>query len=205
VRSLPLTLVARLLPVAVLAAVGIAMTTTSDSDAHAKPSAASPHPSSSGSGRPVPHLARPPADPCATVSASTVKDLVPGANPTGSKLDVSDPDRRAGCSWHALHGYDYRWLDVAYDVAPVAGQSPSAGASTVSGLGDRATISEQLTTQDGNQTREAVVVVHVGGAEITVTYNGSNFESHKAPADDTIQSGAITAAKSAIAGLGSGA
>lgn len=200
-RSLPLTLVARLLPVAVLTAAGVAMTTSADSDAPARP-AASPRPSADGTAPARP--GRPPSAPCATIPADTVKDLVPGAKTAGKALDVSDSDRRSGCSWHALDGYDYRWLDVSFEITATGqkgGGPRSAGGTAVPGLGDQATLHEELSTDDDQQTREAVVVVRDGAATVTVTYNGSDYGTGKAPAADPIRKGALAAAKAAVSSL----
>lgn len=223
-RSLPLTLVARLLPVAVLAAAGVAMTTTAGPDAHPKPSAATPRPSASatatassdptsapapdgqGEGTAAPRYPEPPAKPCGTLPASTVKDLVPEAETAGTQLRTSDAAHRTGCSWHALSGFDYRWLDVTYDVSPSAatrarsaqGDGPS---TAVPGLGDQASVSLNVTTDDEQRIREAVVVAREANAVVTVTYNGGDFETHEAPGADEIRKGAITAAKTALAAL----
>ncbi|MDX3231325.1 hypothetical protein [Streptomyces sp. ME19-01-6] len=221
-RSLPLTLVARLLPVAVLAAAGVAMTTTADSNAHPKPSATSPHPSATatapsgptsaptsdgrGTGTAAPRYPEPPAKPCDTFPASTVKDLVPAAATAGTRLKTSDATHRSGCSWHALSGFDYRWLDVTYDVSDSAaararsaqGSGPS---TTVPGIGDQVSVSMNVTTDDQQRIREAVVVAREANAVVTVTYNGGDFETHEAAGADEIRQGAITAAKTALAAL----
>ncbi|WFB09842.1 hypothetical protein LRS74_24440 [Streptomyces sp. LX-29] len=203
-RSLPLTLGARLLPVAALTAAGLAMTATGPSDARPKPAAGSdPSPAPSASA-PAPRHSAPPRDACATLPAATVKPLVPGANPAGSLLTSTDATRRTGCSWHALHGYDYRWLDVTYDITPTR-RPPTPATETpgtpVPDLGDHATLTERVTTEDGQRTREAVVVLHQDNAMITVTYNGSDFASGEAADADTIRKGALTAARAALEAL----
>jgi hypothetical protein len=197
-RSLPLTLVARLLPVAVLAAAGVALTTTADSDAHPRPAGASPHPSAAATTTAPPRYPKPPSEACATIPASTVKKLVPGAKTAGNELKTSDVARRTGCSWHALDDFDYRWLDISYDVT--GPRTPDSG-SAVSGLGDKASISEKLTTDDGQQIREAKVTVHQDNATVTVTYNGSDFGTRKAPAAEVMHKGALGAARKAVAAL----
>lgn len=223
-RSLPLTLVARLLPVAVLTAAGVAMTTGSDSDAHPKPSASSPRPSATatatasadptsaptsdgqGEGTAAPRYPEPPAKPCGTLPAGTVKDLVPEAETAGTPLKTSDATHRSGCSWHALSGFDYRWLDITYDVsasAPArARTAQGSGPSTaVPGLGDQASVSLNVTTDDKQRIREAVVVARDANAVVTVTYNGGDFETNEAAGTEEIRKGAITAAKTALAAL----
>ncbi|MBL1119185.1 hypothetical protein JK364_43505 [Streptomyces sp. 110] len=200
-RSLPLTLVARLLPVAVLAAVGVAMTTSDDSDTSATPAGPSPQTSAPATGTAAPRYAKPPEEACTVLPESMIKDLVPGAKPAGNELKSSDLNRRTGCSWHALDDFDYRWLDIAYDVKSVAGKQKSEGGSAVPGLGDDASVTEKTTKDDDQGIREAVVTVHQDNATVTVTYNGGDFESHKAADSDDIRKGAIDAAKKALAAL----
>ncbi|MCC4317946.1 hypothetical protein [Streptomyces malaysiensis] len=200
-RSLPLTLVARLLPVAVLAAAGVAMTTSDDSSEGAAPAGPSPQTSAPATSAAAPRYTKPPAEACATLPESMIKDLVPGAKTAGNELKSSDLSRRTGCSWHALDGFDYRWLDIAYDVKSVAGQRGSEGGSAVPGLGDDASVTEKTTKDDDQGIREAVVTVHQDNATVTVTYNGGDFESHKAADGDEIRKGAIGAAKKAVTAL----
>jgi hypothetical protein len=132
-----------------------------------------------------------------------VKHLVPGAGTDGKKLDTTNSSRRTGCSWHALKGYDYRWLDVTFETS--ADQAAARKAYTdreqpeaAPGLGDEASVGTELTEDDGQQTRAAVVIVRKANALITVTYNGSDFESRKAPSTDTMREGALEAAKAAV-------
>jgi hypothetical protein len=47
-------------------------------------------------------------------------------------------------------------------------------------------------------------MIQASNALVTVTYNGSDFESKKAPSTDEINKGAIKAAKEAVAALESG-
>ncbi|WP_327352241.1 hypothetical protein [Streptomyces sp. NBC_01304] len=199
-RSLPLLLAGRLLPVVALATAGWAWTSGPYAPAPAAKPAAAPSPKASDARK----YRKPPA-PCETMSADTVKDLVPGAKTKGKELDLSDPARRRTCSWSALKGYDYRWLDVSYEVIGSAKQArptePRQGES-VPDLGDKASVSVDLTTKDKQHTREAVVTVRASNALITVTYNGSDFESKGAPGADTMRKGALKAAKEAVAGLG---
>lgn len=229
---LPLTLAARLLPTAVLAIVGWTMASSSQHDA-ASPSAggstagtstpsggsgstggsgSSSAPDSPGSsGAPAITYTKPPA-PCTAMTAATIKKLVPEAKTAGKALSLTDPSHRTGCSWNALKGFDYRWLDVTFEVAAggnglsaekaaQASYDRSKKANTAAGIGDEASVSVQVTTDDGQQTREAVVVFRKGNAVVTVTYNGSDFESKKAPGVSEVRDGALTAAKDALAGL----
>jgi hypothetical protein len=74
----------------------------------------------------------------------------------------------------------------------------------VPGVGDAGYSVVNLTTEDKQQTREGVVIIQASNALVTVTYNGSDFESKKAPSTDEINKGAIKAAKEAVAALEGG-
>jgi hypothetical protein len=221
---LPITLAARLLPTAVLAIVGWSMTTTGGSGADAQsasPNSPSPSVSSStsGSGSGAPSVAatysKPPAA-CASITAATLKKLVPSVKTAGKELKLTDPTHRTGCSWNALKGFDYRWLDVTFEITAAtsgtSGQTAAQVAHTtynaqkqstaVTGLGDEASVGTSLTKEDGQQTQEAVLVVRRGNALVTVTYNGSDFETKKAPGAAEVTAGAQTAAKEALTALG---
>ncbi|MFJ8822985.1 hypothetical protein ACIREE_14500 [Streptomyces sp. NPDC102467] len=213
-RSLPLpvTLTARLLPVAVLACVGWAWSTGPMSDtsdtAEKKPA---PQASASASGGPSGSVAaktyaKPPV-PCGTVASKTVTSLVPSAKTAGKELAATDESVRRGCSWSALKGYDYRWLDVSFEVketdalAKKAFTSGSDADSTAQDIGDQARLATNLVTKNKQQTREAVVTVRKANTLVTVTYNGSDFESKGAPSADTVGTGAVQAARDAVAAL----
>ncbi|MET9497622.1 hypothetical protein [Streptomyces sp. NPDC006552] len=207
---LPLTLTARLLPVAVLACAGWAWSTGPMSDSGdaehkaAAPRSSAPHdPSRSVAAK---TFAKPPA-PCATVTGATVTALVPGAKAAGKELAATDESVRRGCSWSALKEYDYRWLDVSFEVkesdalAKEAFVSGGDAEGTAQDLGDQARLTTDLTTKDKQQTREAVVTARVGNALVTVTYNGSDFESKGAPSAGTVTKGALRAAGDAVTAL----
>ncbi|WP_093607356.1 hypothetical protein [Streptomyces indicus] len=199
-RSLPLLLAARLLPVAVLAAAGWAWTSGPYAPDDIKPAAAPrPQPTAEAVA-----YDKPP-EPCGAIDSAAVKKLVPGAKPAGKEIELTDPDRRRTCSWSALKDYDYRWLDVSYEV--FATQKAAAAAykkrelkdpRPLDGLGESATLGVELTTKDKQQTREAVVVARSGNALVTVTYNGCDFESRKAPGASAMQEGAEAAARAAM-------
>ena len=221
VRSLPLplTLTARLSPVAVLACAGWALSSgpaappaaAGHQTAQKAPAASSSAAPSSSTGAAKTYSAAP--SPCAAVPAATVKSLVPGAKTAGKEIPSTDTALRRTCSWNALKGYDYRWLDVSYEIAEsdeAAGKeygqrvAEKSGGGAVPGLGDSAYSVVNLTTEDEQQTREGVVMVRAANALVIVTYNGSDFETRKAPDTDEINQGAIKAAKSAVAALGGG-
>ncbi|MEV5608791.1 hypothetical protein [Streptomyces sp. NPDC052225] len=213
-RSLPLpvTLAARLLPVAVLACAGWAWSTGTMAEPAAEhhdgasPQSSAPQsPSASVAAKTYPE----PPVPCDAVAAKTVTSLVPGAKPAGKELSATDRSVRRGCSWSALKGYDYRWLDVSFEMKGSDALAKEAFKSNVdgedrSGLGDEARLTTGLTTKDKQETRESVVTVRKANALITVTYNGSDFESKGAPSADTVRKGALKAAEDALGALESG-
>ncbi|MBR8638820.1 hypothetical protein KEF29_04600 [Streptomyces tuirus] len=216
--SLPLALTARLSPVAVLAAAGWALSSgplaapqaaehKSAEEKTGTQSASTPSTSTVSK-----TYAAAPA-PCESVAEKTVKSLVPGARTAGKEIPSTDSKLRRTCSWNALKGYDYRWLDVSFEVMEsdeaaqksyTARTEAKSGGGAVPGLGDSAYSVVNLTTEDKQETREGVVVARASNALVVVTYNGSDFESKKAPSTDTINKGAIKAAKEAVAALEGG-
>ncbi|QNP69315.1 hypothetical protein IAG44_07605 [Streptomyces roseirectus] len=216
---LPLALAARLSPVVVLACAGWAL---SSSPAAPEDTAAQGDTGQRTQSEPGDAPATPTATkayaaapaPCGSVPVATVTSLVPGAKTAGKEIPSTDTKIRRTCSWNALKGFDYRWLDVSFeimDTEDAAAKSYKArvgeksGGGVVPGLGDEAYSVVNLTTEDKQQTREGVVFARASNAIVIVTYNGSDFESKKAPDTSTINTGAIKAAKDAMAALrGSG-
>ncbi|MFF4398948.1 hypothetical protein [Streptomyces sp. NPDC001480] len=216
--SLPLALTARLSPVAVLATAGWALAsgpfapapTAGHQPAAQKTATQSPSAPSSTAASTT--YAGAPA-PCGSVTAATVKSLVPGAKTAGKEIPSTDTKLRRTCSWNALKGYDYRWLDVSFEItaSDQAAQkeykdriTEKSGGGDVPGIGDAGYSVVNLTTEDKQQTREGTVLVRVSNALVVVTYNGSDFETKKAPGTDEINKGAIKAAKDAVRALEGG-
>lgn len=214
---LPLALTARLSPVVVLAVVGWAMssgplTASPAREDSAKDTASGPV--STDASAPAPPAAtktytKAPS-PCTGITEKTVKSLVPGAKTAGKEIAATNESVRRTCSWNALKGYDYRWLDVSYEIHESDEKAESAykdrmseksGGGAVPGVGDAGYSVVNLATEDKQQTREGVVYVRVSNAMVIVTYNGSDFESKKAPGTDEINKGAIKVAKEAAATL----
>lgn len=220
VRSLPLplALTARLTPVAVLACAGWALTSGPDAQPTAAGHQAGQKTSSQSSSADPSSTAAAKAygaapTPCTSVPVATLKSLVPGAKTAGKEIPSTDPKLRRTCSWNALQGYDYRWLDVSFEISASDQEAKQeyqqrvtekSGGGAVPGLGDSAYSVVNLTTEDKQQTREGVVVVRVSNALVIVTYNGSDFETKKAPGTDEINTGAIKAARAAVGALGGG-
>ncbi|MHC3468783.1 hypothetical protein ACYF6T_08715 [Streptomyces sp. 7R007] len=210
---LPVALTARLSPVVVLAAAGWALTSgpAAPADQHQETQqtgTASPSTAPSATTAAKTYSASP--APCGSVTAATVKSLVPGAKTAGKEIRSTDEKLRRTCSWNALKGYDYRWLDVSFEItdSDAAAQksyeeqiAQKSGGGAVPGLGDAGYSVVNLTTEDKQQTREGVVVARVANALVVVTYNGSDFETKKAPSTDVINKGAIKAAKDAVTAL----
>ncbi|MGV9555589.1 hypothetical protein [Streptomyces sp. NPDC003401] len=210
---LPLALAARLTPVVVLACAGWALSSGPSDSGKAtaakdtqKPRSESSAPSSTTVTK---TYGAAPA-PCTSVSAKTVSSLVPAARTAGKEIPSTDTSLRRTCSWNALKGYDYRWLDVSFELLESDESAARSyedrtteknGGGAVPGLGDEGYSVVNLTTEDKQQTREGTVVARVANALVVVTYNGSDFESRKAPSTDEINKGAIKAAKEAVASL----
>lgn len=210
---LPLALTARLAPVAVLATAGWALSSGPDTTPAAKdetpPDTTNRSASAPATEAVTKTYATAPA-PCESLAEKTVTSLVPGAKEAGKEIPSTDTEVRRTCSWNALKGYDYRWLDVSYEVmaSDEAAEKSyreqverKSGGGAVPGLGDSAYSVVNLTTEDKQQTREGVVIARASNALVTITYNGSDFESKKAPDTDTVNKGAIRAAKEAVAAL----
>ncbi|MFD6304450.1 hypothetical protein ACFWFF_15480 [Streptomyces sp. NPDC060223] len=211
---LPLALAARLLPVALLASAGWALTsgplaatpTAAADKSSQKPTDSASAPSTSAATK---TYAASPA-PCVSVTEKTIKALVPGAKTAGQEIASTDKSVRRTCSWNALKGFDYRWLDVSYEIkeSDAAAETSykervadKSGGGAVPGVGDTAYSVVNLTSEDKQDTREGVVVVRASNAVIVITYNGSDFETKKSPSADVINKGAISAAKDAVAAL----
>jgi hypothetical protein len=204
----------RLLPVAVLASAGWAMASGPFAATPAAEHKSAPANGSSSPSAPSTAAASKTYDdapaPCDGVTKKTVSSLVPGAKAAGKEIRSTDESLRRTCSWNALKGFDYRWLDVSYEVkksdeAALATYkqrtAEKSGGGAVPGLGDAAYSVVNLTTEDKQQTRDGVVIVRASNALVIVTYNGSDFETKKAPSTDEINKGAIKAAKEAVAAL----
>ncbi|MEU8981232.1 hypothetical protein ACFVXW_18885 [Streptomyces sp. NPDC058251] len=213
---LPLALTARLLPVAVLASAGWALTSgpfaATPTAEHKPTQKTTDTPSAPSTSAATKTYATSPA-PCTGVAEKTVKSLVPGAKTAGQEIASTDKSVRRTCSWNALKGFDYRWLDVSYEIkdTDAAAQksykeriADKSGGGAVPGLGDEGYSVVNLTTENKQQTREGVVIVRASNALVVITYNGSDFETKKAPGTDEINKGAIKAAKDAVAALADG-
>ncbi|MGC9540683.1 hypothetical protein [Streptomyces sp. UG1] len=214
---LPLALTARLSPVVVLAAAGWALSsgpaaTPAAEDRTATQKTEGDSPSAPATAAVSKTYSAAPS-PCGSLAETSIKDLVPGARTAGKEIPSTDSKLRRTCSWNALKGYDYRWLDVSFEITAsdeAAAESfkervaAKSGGGEVPGIGDAGYSVVNLTTEDKQQTREGVVMVRSSNALVSITYSGSDFESKKAPDTDEINKGAIKAAKEAVASLEDG-
>ncbi|WP_369173641.1 hypothetical protein AB5J49_39190 [Streptomyces sp. R28] len=212
---LPLALTARLSPVVVLAVAGWALSSgpaTQAADHPAAQKSSGDSPSAPATAAVSKTYAAAPA-PCDSLSAKTVKSLVPGTKAAGKEIPSTDSKLRRTCSWNALKGYEYRWLDVSFEITAsddAAEKSykervaDKSGGGAVPGVGDAGYSVVNLTTEDKQETREGTVMIRASNALVSITYSGSDFESKKAPSTDDINKGAIKAAKEAVAALEDG-
>ena len=220
---LPLALTARLSPVVVLACAGWALTSgpaassgtdhTSDRQSRNTQSTESTETASAPATSAASKTYSSAPAPCTSLSQKTSTSLVPGAKTAGKEIPSTDSSIRRTCSWNALKGYDYRWLDVSFEIldSDAAAQksytdrtTQKSGGGAVPGVGDAGYSVVNLTTQDKQQTREGLVLVRVSNALVVVDYNGSDFETKKAPDTDEINKGATQAARDAVAALQDG-
>ncbi|MFJ3492769.1 hypothetical protein ACIPPJ_04090 [Streptomyces sp. NPDC086091] len=214
-RSLPLpfTLTARISPVLVLACAGWALTSGPLDSPEKTASQDTPKPrveSSAPSTTQVTKTYGAAPAPCKSVAVKSVSSLVPGAKTAGKEIPSTDATLRRTCSWNALKGYEYRWLDVSFELLESDEDAAASfkertteksGGGAVPGLGEEGYSVVNLTTEDKQQTREGTVIARVANALVVVTYNGSDFESKKAPSSDEINKGGIKAAKEAVTAL----
>ncbi|MCX4771801.1 DUF3558 family protein [Streptomyces sp. NBC_01285] len=170
-------------------------------------------------------------DPCKSITAKTVKSLVPAAkDKKGTPGRSSDTAARGNCSWNGLDdngvkGSQYRWLDVGFtrfasDQALGSGADRAGDDLTkqltkakaaegakklvttpVSGIGDQATRVTYDLDKTGEDFKYATVVARTGNVVVTLTYNGAGYAGAKTPSADDILKGAEKAAKEAVAAV----
>ncbi|MFD0023723.1 DUF3558 family protein [Streptomyces sp. NPDC058382] len=172
-------------------------------------------------------------DPCKSITAKTVKSLVPSAkDKNGTQGKSSDTAARGSCSWNGLDdngvkGSQYRWLDVGFTrfasdqslgsgadragddlTKQVAKAQAAEGAkkletTPLSGVGDQATTITYDLDKTGEDFRYATIVARTGNVVVTLTYNGAGYAGSKTPSADTILKGAKMGAKDAVAAVAS--
>ncbi|MFJ2091953.1 DUF3558 family protein [Streptomyces sp. NPDC087901] len=170
-------------------------------------------------------------DPCKSITAKTVKSLVPSAkNKSGTRGKSSDSSARGGCSWNGLDdngvkGSQYRWLDVGFTrfasdqgvgsgadraqadytkqvaKAQAADGAKKLATAPVSSLGDQATQITYDLTKTGEDFKYATIVARTGNVVVTLNYNGAGYAGAKTPSAADILKGAQKAAKEAVASV----
>lgn len=195
------------------------------SSAPASDVTSSPVPSSAGPSPSVRYAALP--DPCKALSHATVVSLVPGTKKAGgAAADSGEPDSRSGCSWNGLHGYQYRFLDIAFQrfdngaqsaddqaaaaydttvqTAALAAKTGKKAAHTgvLAGIGQEAGLITWDTTKDHAVYHNATVVTRVANTVVTVDYTGAGLQGAHSPKAATVQAAARRAATEAVTSLG---
>lgn len=170
-------------------------------------------------------------DPCKSITAKTVKSLVPAANnKKGTPGKSSDTAARGSCTWNGLDdngvkGSQYRWLDVGFtrfasdqalgSGADRAGEDltkqitkakAAEGAkklvtTPVSAIGDQATLITYDLAKTGEDFKYATIVARTGNVVVTLTYNGAGYAGSKTPAAEKITTGAKMGVKNAVAAV----
>lgn len=167
-------------------------------------------------------------DPCKSITAKTVKSLVPSAKTkSGTRGRSSDAAARGGCSWNGLDdngvkGSQYRWLDVGFTrfasdqalgsgadrartdyTKQVAKAKAAEGAKSLvtvsdSGIGEEDTKIAYDLTKTGEDFKYVTVVARTGNVVVTVNYNGAGYAGAKTPSARDILKGAEKAAEEAV-------
>ena len=171
-------------------------------------------------------------DACKTFSGKTIGKLVPNAKVKGGTAgESSDVGHRASCAWNGLDdkgvkGSEYRWLDISltrFDSDPtlgsgetravqdfgqeVASEQASDGAKDTkatagTGIGDQSTIITYTVKKTGAQFAYVVVVARTQNVVLSLTYNGTGYSGAKSPKTADLMGDAVSAAKQAVASVG---
>lgn len=163
-------------------------------------------------------------DPCAAIAKSTVTSLVPGAKePGGTAAGSGEPKDNGGCSWTGLNGYQYRYLDnafqrfdsvpgartaddqarSAYRAAVRATAAATKGTKTAAlpGVGDEATLITWDSGKDHSVYRNATVVARSANAVLTVDYTGAGLQGSGTPKAAGLETGVRRVSQEALAAL----
>lgn len=185
-------------------------------------SGGAPPSSSSSSAAPARYRSLP--DACAAIPRATVRSMVPGSRkPNGTSAQSGEPKSSGGCSWNGLTGYQYRYLDnafqrfdnvsgfqsgedqarSAYRAAVQETAHATRGTRTVrlGEVGDEASLVSWDTTKDHARYHNSTVVVRSANAVLTVDYISAGLQGDRGPRSDGIDSDAQRAAKEALAAL----
>ncbi|MFC9795752.1 DUF3558 domain-containing protein [Streptomyces sp. NPDC127584] len=168
---------------------------------------------------------------CKAVVAKTTASLVPKAKTkNGTPAVSSDLGSRSGCSWNGLDdkgvkGSQYRWLDISFyryesDAALGSGQErarenlakelakieQTPGAKKVrtaaaTGIGDEAKSVAYELRKTNEDFVYGSIVARTGNVLVLLSYNGAGYAGAPTPSDKTVMSGAVKAAKEAVAAV----
>lgn len=170
-------------------------------------------------------------DPCKSITAKTVKSLVPAAkDKKGTQGKSSDTAARGSCSWNGLDdngvkGSQYRWLDTGF-TRFASDQALGSGAdragddlakqidkvkategakklvtAPVSGIGEQATLITYDLEKTSEDFRYATVLARTGNVVVTLTYNGAGYAGSTTPSAEKITAGAKMGARDAVASV----
>ncbi len=163
-------------------------------------------------------------DACAAIPQDTVKSMVPGSkNLKGTAAGSGEPKDSAGCSWSGLDGYQYRYVDDAFQrfdsiadtetaedqaktayhaaVQAVAKSATGAKSEPLAGVGDEAALITWDTTKDKATYHNTTVVARSGNALVTVDYTGAGLQGDHAPKPGSMETAVQLAAKEALGAL----
>ncbi len=168
---------------------------------------------------------------CKAIVAKTTSSLVPKAKTkNGTPAVSSDLGSRSGCSWNGLDdkgvkGSQYRWLDVSFyryesDASLGSGQerarenlakelakieeTPGAKklrTASVTGVGDEAKSVAYELRKTNEDFVYGSIVARTGNVLVLLSYNGAGYAGASTPSEKTVMSGAVKAAKEAVAAV----
>ncbi|MDB1087895.1 DUF3558 domain-containing protein [Streptomyces sp. ACA25] len=170
-------------------------------------------------------------EPCSTVGADTIGDVVPEAeDEDGEALDSTDLERAGTCLWSGLDGYDFRSLTVAMrrfdsdlsigsgderaaeylrqtaEEVTGDGESQDVEEAGLEGLGDEATTISYLVVKENSESesrdyRQQRVVIRVDNVVVTVDHTGTGFEDGEAPDAESVRENAEQVAREVVTAL----
>lgn len=170
-------------------------------------------------------------EPCDTLSAKTLGDLVPAAKDKSGKAGTSDDvSRRGNCTWDSLDnngvdGSQFRWLRVSLSrfesdqslgsgadrartnftkqVTDAQATKDAKGVKTtpVQGVGEQATLVSYDVKKDKDTFKQQTLVTRVENVVVTVDYNGAGLAGDKSPDAATLAKDTQRAGKEAAAAV----
>ncbi|GGX87296.1 DUF3558 family protein [Streptomyces fructofermentans] len=166
-------------------------------------------------------------EPCAVLSAKSLKDLVPKGSKSGKEGSSDDTATRGSCSWDSLDnngvdGSQFRWLNVSllrFESDATRGEGDTLAAEyhakqvedarsvtdaknvksrPLTGTGEEATlVTYDLKKKEGTF-RQQTVVTRVENVVVTLDYNGAGLAGDESPKVADLSKAAQKAAKEAV-------